>query len=156
MAYDDIDKQIIIMLQGDIPLAPRPFAVLARRLDIDEQEVIQRIKRLKEDGIIRRYGAVLRHRKVGYVHNAMVAWNVNNDNADLHGEYFSSYKEVSHCYLRKTPPDFPYNLFTMIHCKSSDHLQELLHDMSAKTGIKDFLVIKSLKELKKTSMRYFE
>lgn len=157
MIYDDEqDKQIIRFIQGDIPLVPRPFEELACNLRISEEEVLERIKALQDRGIMRRWSAVLRHQKAGYGYNAMVAWKVEPQEADQAGEAMAAVNEISHCYLREVNPDFGYNVFSMVHGRSSQELDDVIERIAAATGIKDYIILKSVRELKKVSMRYFE
>lgn len=155
MTIDDIDRRILAEIQGDIPVNPRPFKVLADKLDLDENEVITRIVRLEEQGIIRRLAAVLRHRDAGYVVNAMVAWKVEPDRLDQVGESLAKFSAVSHCYDREVPLDFGYNLFSMIHARSQEELTALIQEMKKVTGISDYQVIPTIREFKKLSMKYF-
>lgn len=153
MQYDYIDKSIIQILQGDLPLESHPFMALARELNISEQEIVSRILQLQERGTIRRWGAVLRHQKAGFKCNGMVAWNIEGD-ADKVGEIMAGFNEVSHCYLREVPDEFGYSMFSMVHARSDEELNEIIRKISLKTGLNDYLVIKSIKELKKVSMKY--
>ncbi|MGI6453451.1 MAG: Lrp/AsnC family transcriptional regulator [Syntrophomonadaceae bacterium] len=154
MAYDGIDRKIIELLQGDIPLTHRPFNKLADQLGIGEKEVVNRVSKMRDQGLIRRWGAILRHQAAGYSENAMVAWRIEPESADHVGSLLAAYKEVSHCYLRQVPQDFGYNLFTMVHASEKTELKKVIDDMAGKSGIKDYLVLKSLKEFKKASMKY--
>jgi len=148
------DRSIIGLIQGDIPLESHPFAGLARKLNVSEQEIVARLRNLQKNGIIRRWGAVLRHQKAGYFANAMVAWKVAPDRADETGNIMAQFAEVSHCYLREVPEIFGYNLFAMIHARSDEKLLELIVAISEKTGLDDYQVIRSLREFKKASMKY--
>ncbi len=154
MTGDLIDKKIISLLQGDLPLEPRPFYGLAQQLQISEQEIIDRIIKMQQMGIIRRWGAVLRHRQAGYTANAMVAWKVEASEADHTGRLMAEFKEISHCYLRQVPNLFAYNLFAMMHAHDEDELRRIIGEVSKRTGIDDYAVIRSLKEYKKVSMQY--
>lgn len=154
MINDAVDRDIIALLQGDLPLESRPFHRLAQQLNISEQEVVERIIRMQQKGILRRWGAVLRHQQAGYLANAMVAWKVAAAKADEAGKVMAGYKEVSHCYLRKVPNSFAYSLFTMVHAHNQQELQQLVSEISQCTGLKDYMVIKSVKEYKKASMKY--
>lgn len=151
---NDIDREIIALLQGDLPLESRPFNQLAQQLNISEQEIIERIIKMQKKGILRRWGGILRHQQAGYLANAMVAWRVPAAQTDEAGEIMAGYKEISHCYLREVPDSFTYSFFTMVHAHSEDELRQLVSDVSERTGIKDYLVIKSLKEYKKASMKW--
>lgn len=155
MVYDAIDKEIIKFLQGNLPLEARPYKQLADTLGLTEQEIIQRIDNMKSAGAIRRLGAVLRHQRAGYRINALVAWKVDESRADAAGEIMAGFKEISHCYLRDVPKGFDYNLFTMIHSQSEKNLAAIVNEVSRRTGIKEYLIIRSVKELKKVSLEYF-
>jgi len=154
MSNDSIDRSIIGLIQGDIPLESRPFESLAKELKMSEQEIVARLRTLQKNGIIRRWGAVLRHQKAGYVANAMVAWKVAPDRADEAGNIMARFSEVSHCYLREVPETFGYSLFAMVHAHSDEQLLELIIAISEKTGLSDYQVIRSLREFKKASMKY--
>ena len=152
---DEIDKSIIRLIQGDIPLVSRPFAVMASKIGISEEEFIKRVKRLKEKNILRRFGATLRHQIAGFSANAMVAWVVPEDRIDEVGKIFSRFKQVTHCYQRPAYKDWPYNLYTMIHADTRKKCYEIAKQMSELVRIKDYVLLFSEKEYKKTSMRYF-
>jgi DNA-binding Lrp family transcriptional regulator len=155
MAYDHIERGIIEFLQADIPLAPRPYRYLSEELGCSEEEIISRIIKMKNRGLIKRLGAVLRHQKAGFTVNAMVAWKVDENTKDQAGQIMADFNEVSHCYLREVPEDFGYNLFSMIHARSEEELSELIDNIARQTGLKDYIIIRSVKEYKKTSMKYF-
>jgi DNA-binding Lrp family transcriptional regulator len=152
---DEIDKHIIAFIQGDIPLESRPYNKLADKLRISEDEVQARIHKMMSKGLLRRFGAVLRHQKAGFDSNAMVAWGVEEEEADEKAQLMAGHDEVSHCYLRETPPEFGYNLFTMIHARNEKELQAIISRISSETGLSRYTVIKSIKEFKKTSMTYY-
>jgi len=154
MKYDDIDAKIIKLLQDDIPLQSHPFAELANSLAISETEVLDRIRAMQDRGIIRRWGAVLRHQQAGYNANAMVAWRVDEEKADECGKIMASVQEVSHCYLREVPVDFSYGIFTMVHAKNDQELTATIEKIAELTGLTDYNVLKSLREFKKVSMKY--
>ncbi len=156
MKLDNIDREIIKLLQGDIPLETQPFDRLARQLGTTESEIITRIKAMRANGRLRRWGAVLRHHQAGYTANAMVAWRVKPEQADKAGETMAAFKEISHCYLRQVPEDFGYSLFTMVHARSAAELEALIGRISLQSGLHDYAVIASLQELKKASVQYIE
>ena len=151
----EIEKKIIGLIQGDLPLESRPFAEMAEILDISEDEVVQKITDLKEKGIIRRFGATLRHQEAGYNSNAMVAWLVPNENIDEIGETMAGFREVTHCYHRLPQGDWKYNLFTMVHGESKEECFRIATEMSQLTGMTDYTLLFSEREFKKTSMKYF-
>ncbi len=154
MKMDKLDQEILKFIQADLPLTSNPFQGLANSLNITEKEIINRIQTWQDQGIVRRFGAILRHQKAGYDNNAMVAWMVDETEADKAGQIMAGHPNISHCYLRDVPSDFAYALFTMIHARSEKELEEIISNISKETEIKDFTILKSMQELKKTSMQY--
>ena len=154
MEISERDREIIKFVQGDIPLESRPFFPLAQSLDLSEEEIITRIRHWQEHGIIRRFAAILGHYQAGFTANALVVWKINTEDADRIGMKMASYDQVSHCYLRDVPEEFAYNFFTMIHAGSDKQLEKMVEDMAWQTGIKDYIIIRSIRELRKVSMEY--
>lgn len=152
--FNKQEEIIISALQDDMEICERPFQDIADKTGLKEQEIIDFIKRYKKDGRIRRFGATLRHRISGYEANAMVAWLVPEKDIDTIGTLFSKKRFVTHCYVRLTSEDWPYNLYTMIHAKNRDKCGELTLQLSKESGINDYQILFSDKELKKISMRY--
>ena len=152
---DELDRKVIGLIQGDLPLDPKPFAVLAKKIGMTEEDFVERIRDLKRRGILRRFGATLRHQEAGFSSNAMVAWSVPEERIEEVGEALAAYKEVTHCYHRRPQKDWKYNLYTMIHGDDRDECHSIARRMSKVTGIKDYTLLFSEKEFKKTSMAYF-
>ncbi|MFZ5652452.1 MAG: Lrp/AsnC family transcriptional regulator [Bacillota bacterium] len=150
-----LEIEVVRALQEGLPLVSRPFKQMAERLDITEEELIETVMDLLSRGLIRRFGAAVRHQDLGYTANAMVVWNVEKDRVSKAGEIFSSFSEVSHCYEREPAGDWIYRLFTMVHGKTPDECYEVAGAMSEASGLKDYLVLFSTAELKKSSMKYF-
>ncbi len=153
---DDVDKKVIRLIQGDLPLDLRPFAALAGQAGISEEAFVERIASLKKKGIIRRFGATLRHQEAGFRSNAMVAWIVPEERIEEVGKSLAKFRDVTHCYQRKTHKAWPYNLYTMIHGDGRDRCREIAEQMSRKVGLHNYVLLFSEKEFKKTSMKYFE
>ena len=151
----DQEKKIISLIQGDLPISRRPYLEIAEKLGVEEEIVISILKNLCERGVIRRFGATLRHQKSGFNANAMIAWQVDEDRIDTVGKEVSKFSQVSHCYRRNPAKDWPYNLYTMVHAQDEASCREIAKDISEKTGIKTYSILFSRRELKKTSMRYF-
>lgn len=151
----DLEKKIIAAIQGDIPVSEKPYEILAENLGISEKEFIDTLNNLNERGIIRRFGATLRHQKSGFKANAMIAWKADEDKAIEAGNIMATFKEVSHCYKRITGENWPYTLYTMVHGMDKDHCFDTAKRISEKTGIKEYSLLFSKTELKKTSMKYF-
>lgn len=152
---DEQDKKVISLIQGNLSLDPSPFALLAKKIGMDEDEFIDRVKSLKERGIIRRFGATLRHQEAGFNSNAMVAWLAPDNRIDQIGKTFAQFREVSHCYHRAPQRDWPYNLYTMIHGSNREECYRIADRLSESTDLKDYQLLFSEKEFKKTSMKYF-
>jgi len=152
----EIEKKIIASIQGDIPVTERPFLEIAEQLGISEDELIEKISDLSGRGVIRRFGATIRHQMSGYKANAMTAWKVEDDRVEEVGGIMASFREVSHCYVRRTTETWPYNLYTMIHAKDEASCHAIARDMSKKAAVDQYTLLFSVKELKKTSMRYFD
>ena len=152
---DDLDKKIIALIQGDLPLDPRPFAVMADQLGITEDEFMERVRSLKKQGVIRRFGATLYHQEAGFGANAMVAWLVPDEQVDEVGKVMADFREVTHCYQRRPQRDWKYNLYTMVHGDNEDACHQIAQRISQKTGMKEYALLFSRKEFKKTSMQYF-
>lgn len=151
----ELDKKIIASIQGDILITERPYLEIAEHLSISEELLLERLEKLRDEGVIRRFGATLRHQKSGFEANAMVAWQVDEADIDSVGERMAAFREVSHCYRRNPQNDWPYNLYTMIHAKDEASCREIARSISKETSIENYTLLFSREELKKTSMEYF-
>ncbi len=151
----DSDKAAVRVLQEDVPLTQRPFDLWAEQVGMTSEELIERAYDLKRRGIMRRFSAVLYHRKAGFRANAMGVWTVPEERADEVGDAFAQYQAVSHCYLRPTYEDWPYNIFSMVHGRSKEECEAVLDAMAEETGIRERNSLYSTREYKKTRVRYF-
>ncbi len=151
----DLEKRVIASIQGDMPVVARPYQVLAEEIGISEETFIETLRRLTERGVIRRFGATLRHQKSGFQANAMTAWQVDEERIEEVGRIMASFRAVSHCYRRDPADDWPYNLYTMIHGRSEDDCRETARRMAEKAGVATYQLLFSRRELKKISMTYF-
>jgi DNA-binding Lrp family transcriptional regulator len=151
----DLEKQVIASVQGDLPVSPHPYSEIAARLGVSEERVLQTLKDLCDRGVIRRFGATIRHQRSGFKANAMVAWCVDEERVEEIGEIFAAFMEVSHCYRRNPADNWPYNLYTMVHANDEAACRSIARKMSGKTQVTDYILLFSRKELKKTSMEYF-
>jgi siroheme decarboxylase len=150
-----LDKSIIKALQEDFPDTITPYKTLSRQLNIPENHLLEKICHYQQTGILRRLGGVVRHNRIGYHHNMMVVWQVPEYQLADTGRHMAARPEISHCYARPTYPNWPYNLFTMVHGTSSKACNDFVKEMALETGIRHYQKLTSLKELKKTSMKYF-
>jgi siroheme decarboxylase len=125
---DDVDKQLIAMIQNGLPISDQPYAKIAEQLGITEEEIIDRISNLLDRGLITRFGVVVRHHELGYKENAMIVWDVPDDQVHRVAGQIKSYPFITLCYRRaRQLPEWPYNLYCMIHGKSRD---KVIHHIS--------------------------
>ncbi len=151
----ELEQKIIAEIQGDIPITERPFLEIANKIGISEESLLDTLRHLTDKGMIRRFGATLRHQKSGFEANAMVAWQVEEERIDEVGRKMASSGRVSHCYRRNPTPEWQYNLYTMIHAKDEASCMEIARNLAEKAGVNNYSLLFSRKELKKTSMQYF-
>jgi DNA-binding Lrp family transcriptional regulator len=144
-------KNILAKLPSQFPLTERPYEEMAEIIGMNEDELIGTLKSLKTSGLLRRVAAVLYHRKVAYSHNAMVIWNVYEKDVEKIGMVMASFPEVSHCYERDTGGYWAYNLYTMVHGKHYEDCIRSVESIADQTGIKDYRILFSKREFKKTS-----
>lgn len=149
------DKRLLGQVQGDLPLSLTPFVQVARKAGWKEKVLLRRLRRFVRQGMIRRFGAILRHQKAGYQGNAMVVWKVPEEEISRVSQAMIFFPPVSHCYLRPPFPDWPFNLYTMVHGKGDRDCRRIAQEISRKTGIKEYRLLISKREHKKSSMTYF-
>jgi len=149
------DRAFIRELQEDIDLIPEPFAPLAERLGASQEEVLRWLQESKAAGWLRRFAAILDQRQAGYVANGMAVWRVPEDCIERLATVAASLPQVSHCYQRPTYPDWPYNLFTMIHARSKEDCRAIARRISQETGVSDYAILFSTREYKKERPKYF-
>ena len=150
-----LDKNVIRALQGDFPLVPEPYKELAARAGVTEDVFLARVRELSEKKMIRKMGAVLRHREIGFAANALCAWEVPADRLDDVAKSMAASPSISHCYDRNTAPGWPYNLYTMIHGHSRAECESIADQLGKENHIENRVMLYSKKEWKKTSMKYF-
>jgi DNA-binding Lrp family transcriptional regulator len=148
------EKTIAKHIQGDLSLERRPFSHIGKATGLSEQDVIHTINNLCRRGIVRKFGAILRHQKAGLTKNVMVIWSVPDDKIDFAGKILSSYKEITHCYERIPPFEGKYNIFAMMHFRGEISMR-LIDEITSRIGIEDYQLLETEEELKKSSMEYF-
>lgn len=151
----DFDIAVIRQLQKDLPIVSRPFDGWAEELGVSTEKLLTAGKQMIERKQMRRFSAVLNHRKAGFRFNGMGVWAVPEDKSDEIGYEMAAFKAVSHCYLRPTYPDWPYTIFTMVHGRTKEECEEILQAIEDETGIKERATLYSTKEYKKTRVSYF-
>jgi DNA-binding Lrp family transcriptional regulator len=153
---DDLDKKIIVVMQEEFPLVSEPYLEIAEKLGISEDELLKRLKGYYQSGKIRKMGAVLRHREVGYAANALCAWIVPEERIKEIGEMLAKDTVVSHCYARVSQPDWPYNFYTMLHAHTREQCKVIAQEIAERVGIQEYIMLFSTREWKKISMQYFK
>lgn len=148
------DRMVINELQQDLPLGPSPFAAMAVKLDMGEDEFLSRCQSILQRGIMRRFSAAVNHRKAGFTANAMTCWVAPAEKVEIIGRMLAAQRQVSHCYERQTNPLWRYNLFAMIHGHTREECQEVSEKMCAQTGLTDYVMLFSTREFKKTRVKY--
>lgn len=151
---DEVDKQLISALSNDLPLTSEPYAQVASELGISTSDIIARLEKYRQLGILRKLGAVLAHRKLGYMANALVVSVVSPWRQDDVGKLLSQIPTVSHCYARPPQPDWPYNFYTMLHASTREQCQLAAAEMMRNAGVSQYELLFSIKEWKKSTMIY--
>jgi DNA-binding Lrp family transcriptional regulator len=149
------DKDYVRALQLDMEVCAEPYARIARDLKTTTAEMFDWCKMFQKHGRMRRVAGILNHRIAGFRANGMGVWIVPEQRVQEVGDYFATINAVTHCYLRPTYSDWPYNIFTMVHSQKVANCDGLLEDMSQKTGLKDYATLYSYKEYKKIRLLYF-
>ena len=154
----DLEIRFVRAMQRDLQLVAEPFVAIAEELGLSFDEAAAMHAEFLTTGRMRRFAAVLHHRKAGFGANAMGVWAGPQDDPPALrklGETMAGFRAVSHCYQRPSYPDWPYNLFTMVHGKSEEECEQTLAAISEATGITDRHALYSTKEFKKVRVRYF-
>jgi len=149
------DKEFIRQLQKDMEIVDRPFQKAAKNLGMTEDQIFEKLHHYEEIGVMRRYAAILRHREAGFTANGMIVWKVPEERITEVGTKLGAVPQVSHCYERPVYPDWPYNVFSMIHCKSFDEAGEVAGQIQKQIDVDEYKILFSAKEFKKTRVEYF-
>ncbi|RMD64899.1 MAG: Lrp/AsnC family transcriptional regulator [Alphaproteobacteria bacterium] len=138
MGPDDIDRRLIAALEDGLPIVPRPYAELGARLGLGEDEIIVRLARLIELGLVRRFGVIVRHRALGYRANAMVVWDVPAERIATAAQRLAALPFVTLCYRRpRRLPAWPYTLYCMIHGRDRAAVMTLIERATEAAGLHD-------------------
>lgn len=155
MGLDADDIALIRELQKDVYLTANPFQLIADDLGWSLDRALSRVHELMASGVIRRFGAALTPANAGFKTNAMIVWDIEDKDGTIVGEIMAAHPRVSHCYIRPSFLNFPYTLYTMTHADSETELQEIISVLSRDSGLKSYRILRTIKELKKTSPLYF-
>ncbi len=147
---------VIKELQKDIEVMTEPFKEAKNRLGLSYEEFFDIAKELKESGVMRRFATILNHRKAGFGANAMSVWAVPEEKGEEIGREMAEFSAVSHCYLRPSYPNWPYNLFAMVHAKTQEECDTLIEEMAKESGLTEYGKLYSTREFKKQRLVYFD
>ena len=149
------DREIVRALQTDMEVRADPYAPIAAQLKTSTAELFAWCQEFQKQGRMRRVAGILNHRVAGFGANGMGVWIVPEGRVREVGQLFSAVQAVTHCYLRPTYPDWPYNLFTMVHSRKVNQCDQVLEEMSRQSGIQEYATLYSHKEFKKIRLEYF-
>lgn len=151
-----LDRALIAETQGGLPLSPDPYGEVASRIGVARARVIERLAHLLETGAIRRIGLIPNHYALGVTANGMSVWDVADAQMTEAGRLVGALPFVTHCYRRpRHLPDWPYNLFAMVHGRSRDEVRDKVAEIAALLGpmARSHDILFSSRILKKTGLR---
>ncbi|MBN1374535.1 MAG: hypothetical protein JXA01_00110 [Dehalococcoidia bacterium] len=149
-----VEKKVINILQADLPLTVNPFNGFAGQINLGIDGLLDICYGLVKKGVIRRYGAAINHYKAGYKANAMTCWNVPQDKVESVATGLIPIRQVSHCYERAINPSWRYNFYVMVHANTKNACLDIIKKIHNDSGVNDFVVLFSVKEFKKTRIKY--
>lgn len=149
------DIDVVRAVQGDLALTSDPFAAPAAALGVSVDGLIVELEDLQRRGFLRRFAAILRHRKAGFGANGMAVWNVAPDEVAEMGQTMAGYTTISHCYQRPQYEDWRFNLFTMIHARKKAECESFVAQLAERHKLRDYAVLYSTTEYKKIRLAYF-
>jgi DNA-binding Lrp family transcriptional regulator len=135
MDLSEQDRNLLEALAPGLPLDPRPYARLGEKLGLGEDQVIAALRRLVETGIVKRFGVIVNHRRLGYRANAMTVWDVPDDLVAEAGRRLAALPFITLCYRRPRAAGWPYNLFCMIHGRSRAAVEALIEQATHAAGL---------------------
>jgi len=155
VSLSEEQKALVRAVQDGLPPVPEPFAGVAAEAGWTAAAAVEQVRAWLGSGVVRRFGAVVRHRRVGVGAGGMAVFQVDEDRVDAAGRTLAEQRDVTHCYRRPPLPDFPYALYAMVHGESEAAVRERVAGMARSVGADAWDVLFSGREFKKTSMRYF-
>ncbi len=155
MTLTPFHHDVILHTQYDLPIVHEPFADIVKKLNITHKHLFDTLNQFQEAGIMRRFAAILNHRKAGFNANAMVVWDVDPNKGEEIGKKAAEFSAVSHCYLRPKYDNWPYNLFTMVHGKTTDETNAVIQSIASEIEHKSKRPLYSTREFKKVRIKYY-
>ena len=159
MVLTETDRELIAAIQGGLPLVAHPYATIGERIGLSEAAVIKRLETLQSSGLIKRMGVVVKHRALGYRANAMVVWDIPDDQVERIGALLADEVCVTLCYQRpRRLPAWPYNLFCMIHGRERDNVLRRLEQIISVHQLEEirYTVLFSGRSFKQRGAHYVE
>jgi siroheme decarboxylase len=154
--YDELDREVVRVTQGDLPIVREPYAAAAAELGMTQEALLDHLAGMRDRGLLRRVAAILFHRRAGFSANGMGVWQVPADRVAEVGPRMAAFRGISHCYQRPTYEDWPYALFTMAHGRSKEECDAILDAIGEEIEcIEDRAVLYSSTEFKKIRLLYF-
>ena len=147
--------RIVRCVQEDLPDVAEPFRVWAEALEMDERSLLELLADWTARGFIRRFAAVLNHRQAGFGGNGMVVWLCPRERIEEVGSILAAYAEVSHCYHRPAYPEWPYNLYAMVHGRTQADCESVAVRLGESVGLMDYRILFSTREFKKIRLKLF-
>ena len=161
VALTDDQKRLVRLLAGDFPIVQEPFAAMTlsngniERAGISGHDLLEQIRAWRAAGVIRRFGAVVAHQRLGYCANGMAVFQVPEERVDAVGKRLAEYEEISHCYRRPRLADWAYDLFAMVHGRSNAEVRAFVGRAARDLGLENYDILFSTAEYKKKSFEYF-
>ncbi len=146
---------LVKVTQEDLPREPFPFACWGKALGVGAQEVLAWLRQGLKDGFIRRFAGLVRHTRAGFRGNVMVAWKVPAERVEEVGQALAGEKKITHCYERQSYPDWPYNLYTMIHAHHEKEALDYVKELSHRHCVSEYLPLVTRREFKKVRLKLF-
>ncbi len=138
-SLDEMERALLAALQNGLSLSAQPFKILGDQVGLSEHMVIELIEGWLLSGMLKRFGVVVRHRELGFTANAMCVWDVPDDHVDTLGHQLALLPGITLCYQRQRAlPNWPYNLYCMIHGKHREAVEVMCRDYSAQLGLDNF------------------
>lgn len=147
---DRCDREILAALEEGLPLVPEPFGEIGRRLGITGEEVLERLGKLQDSGVIRRFRARIDQRRLGITANALVAWDCDGKPGGENGSRLASFPCVTHCYERSLVPGrWDYSLYTVHHGYSREEVEDEVRRIAGEIGLTRYIIMFSTEEFKR-------
>jgi DNA-binding Lrp family transcriptional regulator len=150
----ELERRLLAEIQHGMPKTSTPYKDVAEKLGVDVDQVLEILKNWKNDGRLRRVGAIVNHFKVGLQSGAMVVWQVEPNRIEEVGKLFASFPEVSHAYERPSSEQWPFNIYTMVHGADQDAVIDTVKKMSQQAGVENYRQLETVRELKKVPPTY--